>query len=106
MEEKLYWNLAFTKIFSIALKKNDIEFPDFLQSSFQTTEEMKDSFNQKWLDVFSEIKEKASVEKLIQLCHLMKNPENYAKFHSDVNNLIPAIHPIMWVYLHFLLVHS
>ena len=106
MEDKLYWNLAFTKIYSIALENNgDVEFPDFLETSFQTKEEMRNGFNKKWLDAFNKIKEKATIQQVIQLCHFMKTPENYANFYMEVNSLTP-VNPIMWVYLRCLLVRN
>ena len=101
LNERNIWIAAVNNIFLNALKINgNVQFPDFLESGFGTTEEMKTSYEKKWTEVFIKIQEIATIEQLIKICNLL-TPENYVTLYRMINSLMsgfPAVTPMMWVY--------
>ena len=101
LNERKIWIAAVNKIILNALKINgNVQFPDFLESGFGTTEEMKTNYEKKWTEVFIKIQEIATIEQLIKICNLL-TPENYVNLYRMINYLMsgfPAVTPMMWVY--------
>ena len=101
LNERNIWIAAVNNIFLNALKINgNVQFPDFLESGFGTTEEMKTNYEKKWTEVFIKIQEIATIEQLIKICNLL-TPENYVNLYRMINYLMsgfPAVTPMMWVY--------
>ena len=106
LTERKIWIAAVNKIFLNALKINgNVQFPDFLESGFGTTEEMKTNYEKKWTEVFIKIQEIATIEQLIKICNLL-TPEYYVNLYRMINSLMsgfPAITPMMWVYFRTLI---
>ena len=101
LNEREIWIAAANKIFLNALEiTGHVQFPDFLESGFGTTEEMKTSYEKKWTEVFIKIQEIATIEQLLKICNLL-TPENYVNLYRMINFLMsgfPPVTPMMWVY--------
>jgi hypothetical protein len=106
LNERKIWIAAVYKTLLNALKiTGHVQFPDFLESGFGTTEEMKTNFEKKWIEVFIKIQEVATIEQLIKICNLL-TPENYVNLYREINYLMsgfPAVTPMMWVYSYSIL---
>ena len=101
LTERKIWIAAVNKIFWNALKiTGHVQFPDFLESGFGTTEEMKTNYEKKWTEVFIKIQKIATIEQLIKISNLL-TPENYVSLYREINSLMSgytAVTPMMWVY--------
>ena len=72
------WIVAASKVFTNFLQKDIENFPD-LQMGFWNTE----SFQQKWIEVFEKIKDIASIQEIIKVCHLLREIENPRKIRKS-----------------------
>ena len=103
LNEREIWIAAANKIFLNALEiTGHVQFPDFLESGFGTTEEMINNYEKKWIEVFIKIQKIATIKQLIKICHLL-TPESYVNLYREINYLMScfsAVTPMMWVYFH------
>ena len=128
--QRKIWVGAASKVFANVLQKTYYveNFPDFLRVYFWNTnfEELKNSLNQKWIEVFKKVKVKeiAKIPEIIKICHLLRDIENPRKIHkssmsnlsmqmsvifsnnSELPKLMVSVTPNMWAYLHYILVHD
>ena len=128
--QRKIWVGAASKVFTNVLQKTYYveNFSGFLRVYFWNTnfEELKNSLNQKWIEVFEEVKVKeiAKIPEIIKICHLLRDIENPRKIHkSSMSNLsmhislifsnnpelpklMVSVTPNMWAYLHYILVHN
>ena len=85
--QKRVWIQAATKVFlKFSQSAYDIEkFPGlrnvFTQDWF--TEELKNRFQQEWIEVLEKIKETATIPQIIKICHILKEIENPGKFCEE-----------------------
>ena len=82
--QRSIWIQALSQVFSIFLKDayDMKKFPMmkvwFRQGWF--TEDLKNSFQKEWIEVFEKIKETATIPQIIKICHLLREIENPGKF--------------------------
>ena len=82
--QRSIWIQASSKVFSTFFKDayDTKKFPMmkvwFRQGWF--TEDLKNSFQQEWIEVFEKIKETATIPQIIKICHLLREIENPGKF--------------------------
>ena len=77
------WIQASSKVFSTFAKDAyDTKFPKMKQwlKEGWFTEDLKNRFQQEWIEVFEKIKETATIPQIIKVCHLLREIENPGKF--------------------------
>ena len=103
LNERKIWIAEINKTFLNTLKIiGHVQFKDFLESGFGTTEEMITNYEKKWIEVFIKIQKIATIKQLIKICNLL-TPENYVNLYREINYLMSgfsAVTPMMWVYFH------
>ena len=121
--QRKIWIGAASKVFANVLQKTYCveNFPEFLRVYFWNTnfEELRNSFHQKWMEVFEKVKVKeiAKIPEIIKICHLLKEIENRKSSTSmqmssiftdnlELHKLMVSVTPTMWAYLHFILVNN
>ena len=81
--QRSIWIQASNKVFSTFLKDAyDTKFPKvklWLKEGW-FTEDLKNSFEQEWIEVFEKIEETATIPQIIKICHLLREIENPGKF--------------------------
>ena len=85
--QRSIWIQASSKIFSIFLKDAFIE-EKFPVVNYSFRKDMK-IFEQEWIEDFEKIQETATVQKIIKLCHLLRETENPGKFCESSKNTDP-----------------
>ena len=87
------WIQAASKVFSKFFQSAyDIKkFPglrnEFLQDWF--TEQLKNSFQQKWIHVLEKIKHTSTISQIIKICHILRETEKPGKFCKDALLKLP-----------------
>ena len=131
--QRKIWIRAASKVFANVLQKTYCveNFPDFLKVYFWNTnfEELRNSFHQKWIEVFEKVKVKeiAKIPEIIKICHLLREIEKPRKIQRgsnirkssltmqmslifsnnlELHKLMVSITSNMWAYLHYILVHN
>ena len=85
--QRSIWIQASSKVFSIFLKDAFIE-EKFPVVNYSFRKDMK-NFEQEWIEDFEKIQETATVQKIIKLCHLLRETENPGKFCESSKNTDP-----------------
>ena len=125
--QRKIWIGAASKVFANVLQKTYCveNFPEFLRVYFWNTnfEELRNSFQQKWIEVFEKVKVKeiAKIPEIIKICHLLREIENPRKIRKssmsmqmslifsnslELDYLMVSFTPNMWAYLHYMLAHN
>ena len=87
------WIQAASKVFSKFFQSAyDIEKLPATSSVFKQNwfiEELKNRFQQEWIEVLEKIKETATIPQIIKICHLLKEIENPGKFCEEALMKVP-----------------
>ena len=82
--QRKIWIQAASKVFSMfcQIAYNAKKFPLVRRWRREGwfTEELKNKFQQEWIEVLEKIKQTATVQQIIKICHILRETENPGKF--------------------------